>query len=140
MSGRRTGPRMRDIGRGIVVAALALSGLGAAPAGAQSRHSGTVTALDADRGTLTVGEVGPWVRRDGETVTIRRTFSLTAETRIVRVERRAEVAPGGWPGDFVEVPISLADLAPGVFVTVETDAAGTRPAARKISAVAPGGS
>ena len=138
MSGRRTGPRMRDIGRGIVVAALALSGLGAAPAGAQSRHSGTVTALDADRGTLTVGEVGPWVRRDGETVTIRRTFSLRPETRIVRVERRSQAAPGGWPGDFVEIPVTAADLAPGMFVTVEVEGPGARPVARKVSAVVPG--
>ena len=131
---------MRDVVRLAITAALGLGALAAGQAGAESRHSGTVLAVSAARGVITVGEVGPWTVRDGETVTIRRTFSLTAETRIVRVERRAEVAPGGWPGDFVEVPISLADLAPGVFVTVETDAAGTRPAARKISAVAPGGS
>lgn len=128
---------MAGMSRIVVVVVTVLGALGATAAGAEPRHSGAILGLSVERDKLTVGEVGPWALRDGETVTIRRTFALTPDTRIVRVERRPQAAPGGWPGDFVEVPITAADLRPGDFVTVEVSGAGGRPAASKVSAVVP---
>jgi hypothetical protein len=93
---------------------------GAAPARAEGvRRSGTILAVDRHAGAITLGEVGPWVVRDGETVITRRTVKITDETAFVRIERMPE-APSGFPGDFTERRVEPWALQPGDFATIET--------------------
>lgn len=57
---------------------------------------------------------------------------MTGGTTFVRVERRTEAGPTGWPGGFVEVSIGASDVKAGEFVTVAAERAGERLVARKI--------
>ncbi|HET7344027.1 MAG TPA: hypothetical protein VFL90_21365 [Methylomirabilota bacterium] len=106
-----------------IVASLILSAslLGVAPAPAADtphvKHSGTVVAVDAQRGVLVLAEVGPWRLDHGETVVTRRTIVLTPATKVDALIRVS--VPGGFVGDFLEVPLDAADLTPGDFVTVD---------------------
>lgn len=97
---------------------------GAAPSRAEGvRHSGTILSVDRDAGAITLGEVGPWVVREGETIITRRIVKITDETAFVRIERMPE-APSGFPGDFTERRVAPWALQPGDFVTVETAGGG----------------
>ncbi len=133
---------MRRVGRIAMVALVAL--LTCAVAGTEGaeggRHSGTVVAVAKDRGTIVIGEVGPWRVKDGQTEVVKRTFAVTTSTQFVRLTKRAEAAPGGWPGDLVETPLGAWEVTAGEFVTVEIEPAAKRPTARKITVVSPGGS
>lgn len=124
------------IGAVAIAILVALIAPGASAAEIQ-RRSGTVEAVDRDRGALVVGEVGPWQVKNGETVVIRRTFAVTGSTRFVRVERRPETQTGAWPGDFVEVPLAAWDVKPGQFVTVESEPGAARPTASRVLVVVP---
>ncbi|MEK7700648.1 MAG: hypothetical protein AAB418_01450 [candidate division NC10 bacterium] len=112
-----------------IVAALAL----APGTAAASDHSGTVMAIDPDKGTIVVGEVGPWQLKDGKTEITRQTIVVTPSTRFVASKRSREPGPAGWPGEFVEVPLSAWAVKPGDFVTVHVEKAGTRWTATKIT-------
>lgn len=108
---------------------------GATPAGADgARHSGTVITVDRDAGALVLGEVGPWLVRQGETVITRRTVTVTGDTTFVRIERRPET-PSGFPGDFVELGAERWAVQSGDFVTVETTRDGSRLVATRVAVV-----
>jgi hypothetical protein len=109
------------------------SAIATAPADAARtvRHSGTVAAIDPDRGVLVLDEVGPWRVERGETVVTRRTISLTPSTKydlFMRVD-----APGAFAGDFIEVILDVDHVAPGDFVTVEGVREGGRLVARTVT-------
>ena len=120
------------------VAALAVLGaalvLDTTFADAQTKRSGTVVAIDPERRTLTLDELGLAGQPERHLVT------LDAGVRVVEVQRRENVhtdAPGAWPGGFREVP--ARSLVPGDFVTI-TLAADERPlVARSIEIVRPDG-
>lgn len=89
----------------------------AADAARTVRYSGTVAAIDPDRGVMILEEVGPWRVERGATVVTRRMISLTPSTKydlFMRVN-----APGAFAGDFIEVILDIDHVAPGDFVTVE---------------------
>lgn len=62
---------------------------------------------------------------------------MTAGTKFVRVVRRTEAGPGGWPGEFVEVSLGAWDVKEADFVTVEAGRLGKRLVALKITVVRP---
>jgi hypothetical protein len=96
----------------------------AAQAERPMRFSGTVAAIDPERRTIVVEEVGPWRVERGATLVTRRTISLTASTKynlFMRVD-----APGAFAGDFIEVVLDPTDVAPGDFVTAECARRGAR--------------
>jgi hypothetical protein len=102
----------------------------AALADAQTKRSGTVVAVDVDRRTLTLEELGAAGQVERHVIT------LDPSVRVVEVERRGgpdTEGPGAWPGGFREVPARY--LAPGDFVTITfgNDPAGT--VARSIDVV-----
>ena len=104
---------------GVVCLALA-----APLAGAAERRSGRVIAVDVQAGSIVVDEVGPWEVRKGVTQVTRHTVVVRPSTKIVshiRVNVR-----GRYQDDFIEVPLELADVARGDFVTVECRREGAR--------------
>lgn len=98
------------------------------------RLSGVIVSVADDASAFVLGEIGPWQRRDGETVVTRRTIALAPETRFAVVARQAE-APSGFRGDFVETPVGPEDVYEGDYVTVECRREGGRLVALKITAV-----
>lgn len=115
-----------------IVATLALT-LGTAWA---SDHSGTVMAVDPEKGILVIGEIGPWRVKDGKTEITRRTVVVEPSTLFVMVKRSPEPGPSGWPGEFVEVPLGAWAVKAGDFVTVQVEQKGERRTATKIAVVA----
>lgn len=108
---------------------------GAAPAASEGvRHSGTIISIDRDAGAITLGEIGPWLVRQGETVITRRTMTITGETAFVRIERMPE-PPSGFHGDFVERGVERWAVRLGDFVTVETTREGQRLVATRVAVV-----
>jgi len=107
------------------------------PVWAAEKHSGTIVSIDKTASAIVVGEVGPWQVRRGQTEITNHTFRVTGDTTFVRVERRAEAGPAGWPDGFVEVPRGAWDVKEGDFVTVESERAGERLVALKITVVRP---
>jgi hypothetical protein len=96
-----------------------------APAGWASevgRHSGTVTAVDTVRHTITIEEMGPW--HIGKPSLKREVFAMTPETRIELV-RRTDVA-GGYRGQWAERPLPASELRAGDYATVTVERAAGR--------------
>lgn len=119
---------------GVLVATALVLGV-AVVAGADTlRHSGRVIAVDRDAGTIVLDELGPWTVRRGATVTTRRAITVPPGTEFVRVQR-AEDAPSGFPGDFVEVPLEPWRVEVGTFVTVEGVQVNGRLTARRVVVV-----
>jgi hypothetical protein len=117
-----------------LVGALFMAGalvLGARAAAAAD-HSGTVTAVDRDGGTIVVGEVGPWHVKDGRTEITKRTIAVGPTTQFVASRRTKEPGPAGWPGEFVEVKLDQWAVKAGDFVTVHVEKDGKPPTATKI--------
>jgi hypothetical protein len=112
---------------------MTLLGL-AAPAGAGEvmKHSGRITSISDGAGTFVLAEVGPWRVRDGATVITNRTITLVPETRYA-VVARADAAPSGYAGDFVETSVGPEKVYLGDSVTVECLHEGTRLVALKIT-------
>lgn len=98
-----------------------------------SDHSGTVIAVDPQKGTILLGEVGPWHVKDGQTEITRRTIGVEPSTQIVMLKRSREPGPSGWPGDFVEVPLGAWAVKGGDFVTVRVEQKEKRPIATRIA-------
>lgn len=80
-------------------------------------YSGTIATIDPEGGVLVLDEVGPWLVKQGRTVLTRRTVVLTADTTFNTFIRAS--VPGGFPGDFLEVPLDADSVTPGDFATVE---------------------
>ena len=64
-------------------------------------HSGTITAVDRNAGTLELGEIGPWQVRDGATVVTRHRIAVTPFTSFVRAWRVAEAVLCQHDGTFL---------------------------------------
>jgi hypothetical protein len=89
----------------------------AALAAPDTRHSGTIVAIDPQGGVMILEEIGPWGVDHGKTVVTRLTITLTALTKVntfIRVN-----APGAFAGDFIEVSLDVADVSPGDFATAD---------------------
>jgi hypothetical protein len=97
-----------------------------------SDHSGTVLAVDSDKGTIVIGEVGPWRTKDGQTEITRQTVVVEPSTQFVLVKRTREPGPSGWPGGFVEEPLGAWAVKGGDFVTVRVEMKGRRPTATRV--------
>lgn len=110
---------------------------GAAADGA-ARYSGTVLSVDRTAGVIAIGEVGPWRVKDGQTEITRRTVRVTSATRLVRARRSPEGGASGWPGGFVEVPLTASEIRAGDFVTAEVDSRGEPSTALAITLATPG--
>lgn len=112
----------------LVLAALA------APAAAAEvvKHSGIIVDVARDARTFVLAEVGPWRTRDGETVVTRRTITLAPDTAYA-IATRAEGAPSGYPGDFVETPVGPEDVYLDDHVTVACRHEGKRWVALKVT-------
>lgn len=113
----------------VIVAALALM-LGTAWA---SDHSGTVAAVDPEKSTIVIEEVGPWHVKDGKTEITRQTIVVAPSAQFVASKRASEPGLAGWPGEFVEVPLGAWAVKPGDFVTVHVEKARERATATKIT-------
>lgn len=100
---------------------------------AASDHSGTVMAVDPGKGTIVIGEVGPWQVKDGKTVVMRQTIVVAPSTQFVASKRSREPGPAGWPGGFVDAPLGAWAVKPGDFVTVHVEKIRTRWTATKIT-------
>ena len=115
----------------VVAVLLALT----ASAGAEeivTKHSGVIVAIADDASTFVLAEVGPWQVRKNATVMTHRTITLMPETQFAMVGR-ADDAPSGFPGDFVEVVLGPEAVYLHDFVTVECRHEGQRLLARKIT-------
>ena len=100
---------------GLLLAAVALLATAPADAAGPTRHSGTLVAIDPERGVLVLDEVGP--SRNDRPVITRRTVVLTPSTTFntfIRVN-----VPDAFAGQFLEVALDAGDLTPGDFVTAE---------------------
>lgn len=115
-----------------VLATVGVLVLGAGVAAAAD-HSGTLMAVDRDRGTIVIGEVGPWQVKEGKTEITRKTIAVGAATQFVASKRVKEPGPTGWPGEFVEVKLDPWMVREGDFVTVRVEKDGTLPTATKIT-------
>jgi hypothetical protein len=98
-----------------------------------SDHSGTVMVVDPQKGTIVLGEVGPWHVKDGQTEITRRTIAVEPSTQFVMLKRSLEPGPSGWPGDFVEMPLGAWAVKGGDFVTVRVDQKEKRSIATRIA-------
>jgi len=106
----------------------------AAPASAEERmnHSGSIVFIAEDARSFVLAEVGPWQVRDGATVITYRTITVTPETEFAYVVR-ADPAPSGFPGDFVETPLGPEAVYLDDYVTVDCRHEGKRLVALKIT-------
>ncbi len=90
-------------------------------------------AVDPEKGTIDLGEVGPWHVKDGQTEITLRTIDVVPSTQFVMLNRTREPGPSGWPGDFVEMPLGAWAVKGGDFVTVRVDQKGKRSIATRIA-------
>lgn len=92
-----------------------------AAAGEIVYHSGTIEAVDAGAGRLSLAEVGPWRVARGRTVTTRVVMIVSAATEVVLALRAEELPDEDFAGTFVYAPLETRDLAVGDYVTVECE-------------------
>src|SRR5687768_13737421 len=90
---------------------------GSAGADELVKHSGVIVAIANDGRSFVLAEVGPWQLKEGKTVTSSQSIILLPETQFAIVGR-ADDAPSGFPGDFVEVPLTAEEVYLNDFVTV----------------------
>lgn len=119
---------------GLCALALVLGLAGLSAAQPVVRHSGTIVSIADDARSFVLAEVGPWQLRDGATVLTRRTIWLAPDTAYAIVAR-AETAPSGFPGDFVERRIGPESVYLDDYVTVECRIEGQRLVARKVTVI-----
>jgi len=111
--------------RSIVALALVLTVLAPVAIAAETRHSGTVVAVDRRTGTITIEEL---TASSGETPrAVRRTVSVAPDARI------GLVMPT--PDGYKSVTMSLADLRPGDFVTVVIGGDAQRPPGSELDVI-----
>jgi hypothetical protein len=100
------------------------------------KHSGSIVSIAENARTFVLAEVGPWQVRDGATVITYRTITLAPETAFAIVAR-ADAAPSGFPGDFVETALGPEAVYLNDYVTVDCRHAGRRLVALKITVTEP---
>jgi hypothetical protein len=127
---------MRRVSLAIVLAGLTL--VSATHAAAQTRHSGTLLAVDAAGQSITLEELGAGPRGKGKNEVIARSIALTPETKILLVTRAGNTdAHDDWPRGFRETPVSAAELQKGDFATVEVGKRNGRSVAVSVRVVRP---
>ena len=124
---------MRALGL-LSILGIVLASSGAAGAGNVIRHSGSIASIADDERSFVLSEVGPWRGRSGGTATIHRTIALTPETEFAIVAR-AEAAPSGFAGDFVEMGMGVGSVFLNDYVTVECRHEGGRQVALKVTVI-----
>jgi hypothetical protein len=126
-------PRKTPMTRWLATSLLVL-GLAAPARAEETRLSGSIVSISDGEGTFVLSEVGPWTGEEGEAAGTPRTITLTPDTEYVAV-RRAESAPSGFAGDFVETPIGPESITLNDWVTVEGHRDGGRIVATRITLV-----
>jgi hypothetical protein len=105
-----------------------------ASGGERMRHSGSIYSVAHDGRTFVLAEVGPWQPRDGGTVILYRTITVTPDTEYVIVAR-ADRGPNGFAGDFVELELRSDGIYLNDYITVDCRHEGKRLVALKITVV-----
>jgi hypothetical protein len=91
------------------LAGLCLAAL--ANAGDELKYTGQIVAIESREGMIRLEEIGPWT---GPTRGLHtRTIRLTPETRITLIGRSDGAGADGWVGQFIEAPLTAADLHRG---------------------------
>lgn len=124
--------RRQILGPSLLVVLLALM----APASAADtvKYSGSIVSIAEDVGSFVLAEVGPWQIRRGETVVTRRTITLAPDTQYALIAR-ADAAPSGFEGDWVETTIGPEHVYLHDHITVDCRSDGERLVARKITVI-----
>jgi hypothetical protein len=127
---------MTPLRHAVAASALAvLLGLVAsADAGERMKHSGRIVSVSDSAGTFVLAEIGPWRVRDGATAVANRTIALVPATEYAAVAR-ADAAPSGFAGDFVETRVGPDRVHVGDHVTVDCLHEGKRLVALKITVI-----
>lgn len=121
------------LGRSLVLALAALATAAPALAADTETHSGTLTAIDPARHTLTLTEMGPWT---GPGTGLRtRSIVLTPATKVALVQRSQGTGSGGWPGGYVDSPLTPAELHSGEVATVKVTRRGRQLTAVSIEVI-----
>lgn len=123
--------RLRHVVSASVLAVM-LGLTGSVSAGESVKHSGSIVSIADDARTFVLAEVGPWQVRDRATVITYRTITLAPETGFAIIDR-ADAAPSGFPGDFVEIPVGPELVYLNDYVTVDCRHEGKRLVALKIT-------
>ena len=114
---------------------VTLVGLTASAGAADTlKHSGSIVSIAEDAKTFVLAEVGPWQVRDGATVITYRTITLAPETEFAIVAR-ADAAPSGFKGDFVETRLGPEGVYLNDYVTIDCRHEGKRLVALKITVI-----
>ena len=103
---------------------------------ATSTVAGDVLAVDAATGSIVVGDMGP-LQSDGRSEITRRSILVTPSTEFRKVARTIGVAPSGWIGDFVAMPLASSDVRPGDFVAVTVNIEQNSAQAVRVTVVQP---
>jgi hypothetical protein len=110
--------------------AVLLAGLtGPAGAGDRMKHSGTIVSIAADGESFVLAEVGTWGR---EARVTHLPIVMTPATQLAIIAR-ADAAPSGFAGDFVELAIERSGLYLNDHVTVDCRHDGKRLIALKVT-------
>jgi hypothetical protein len=117
----------------ILVASLSLMPVGGAAE--ETRHTGKIVAIQPDRQSFTLEEMGPWT--GPQHGVIKQVVRLAPDTKVVMVTRAQASEGDAWPGGFTQSPIAPSDLRPGDYVTVEGDARKGHLVARWVTVVRP---
>jgi hypothetical protein len=140
---------MKRLGHVVIPSILMiLVGLTAsASAGERVKHSGVIVSIADDQNdfalfphltvfgkarTFLLAELGPWQVRNGATVITYRTITLAPETEFAMVAR-ADAAPSGFGGDFVETRLGPEGVYLNDYVTIDCRHEGKRLVAVKIT-------
>jgi hypothetical protein len=134
LDGRYKETLMRALGGLLSILVIVLRFSGAADAGNVMKHSGSIASFADDERSFVLSEIGPWQMGSGATGTIHRTIALTPETEF-SIVARADGAPSGFPGDFVEMRMGVASVFLNDYVTVECRHEGGRQVALKVTVV-----
>ena len=125
---------MTDTCRYLILIALVVGVSGSGMASDRVKHSGTILSISEDGVTFVLAEIGPG--RGGAVSITYRTISITPNTEFAIVAR-ADTAPSGFAGDFVELRIERQGLYPDDFVTVDCTHEGRRLVALKVTVTEP---
>src|SRR5262249_41173615 len=132
------GQMMTKWGRGLGAWVFGVVSLASASVGwsapETTRVAGNVLAVDASKGHIVVGDMGPLLD-DGRSNIIRRGIPVTSSTEFTRVARANGIGPSGWIGDYVATKLSPWDVKPGDFVAVTVRPGQERPEALEITVV-----
>ena len=98
------------------------------------KHSGSVVALDTDRHTVTIEEMGSW--HGPGTPLAREVYHVTTSAKIELAERTRQVVHG-WRGAFNTRLLPLGQIRLGDYVTLELERENGKPVATKMTVVRP---